>query len=168
MASVWIEVRGKRLKVSLPGSGAPASVDGEPFQVDLCELQPEVLSLLWTQADGTVRSFECIADSTAEGAGLIVDGERIPYAVFDPRSLRSISAATSASGPRPLKSPMPGRVVRVLVAAGEVVTAGQPCVVIEAMKMQNELKAPRAGTVARLNAVAGQTVPMGSILLVVE
>ena len=168
MASVWIELQGKRLKVSLPGSDAPASVEGKRLQVDLRELEPGVLSLLWTQADGTVRSFECIADSTAEGEGLIVDGVRIPYAVFDPRSLRSISAATSATGPKSLKSPMPGRVVRVLVADGEEVTAGQPCVVIEAMKMQNELKAPKAGTVARVNAVVGQTVPMGSVLLVVE
>jgi biotin carboxyl carrier protein len=63
---------------------------------------------------------------------------------------------------------MPGRIVRVLVAAGETVAAGQGCVVVEAMKMQNELKAPRAGRIARLTAAVGDTVPAGAVLLVVE
>jgi biotin carboxyl carrier protein len=59
-------------------------------------------------------------------------------------------------------------VVRVLVAAAETIAAGQPCIVIEAMKMQNELKAPKAGVVRRLAAVEGETVAAGAVLLVVE
>jgi biotin carboxyl carrier protein len=141
------------------------TLDGDEVPVNLHELQPGVLSLLLTLPDGTTRSFRAMADQDA----VIVNGTRIPYTVSDPRSLRAASAlAGGDTGPRPLKAPMPGRIVRVLVAVGDTVAAGQGCVVIEAMKMQNELKAPRAGTVTRLTAVPGDTVPPGTTLLVIE
>jgi biotin carboxyl carrier protein len=159
----WIEIAGRRHKVVL-ADDAPPEVDGKPVLADVCTLSPGVLSLLLTLPDGTTRSFRCIADDGA----VIVDGQRIPYTVSDPRSLRAASSSASDSGPRPLKAPMPGRIVRVLVAPGEAVAAGQGCVVIEAMKMQNELKAPKAGKVARLSAVVGDTVAAGTVLLVVE
>jgi biotin carboxyl carrier protein len=140
-------------------------LDGDEVPVDIREIQPGVLSLVLTLADGTARSFQAIADTDA----VIVDGVRVPYIVSDPRSLRAASAlAVGDSGPRPLKAPMPGRIVRVLVAVGDTVAAGQGCIVIEAMKMQNELKAPRAGVVTKLSAVAGDTVTPGTTLLIVE
>jgi len=162
MAALWIEINGKRHKVEL--TAAAPLVDDIPISVDLQELEPGILSLLWTSPDGRTRSFRCIA----EDESVLINGERIPYTVFDPRSLRSTSPAASASGPRPLKAPMPGRIVRVLVAPGETVAAGQGCVVIEAMKMQNELKAPKAGVIAKLAAIEGETVTAGAILLLVE
>lgn len=140
------------------------SVDGQVLALEVRELSPGRLSILHTGADGRVRSYECIAE---EGA-VLVDGRRIAYEIADPRSLRAGAAAAGAAGPKALKSPMPGRIVRVLVAAGDAVEQGQGCVVIEAMKMQNELKAPRAGVVGKVNAVAGETVGAGAVLLVVE
>jgi biotin carboxyl carrier protein len=166
MATVWVEVRGRKYKVEL-AEGAPAMVDGVPFGVDLKELEPGVLSLLWTDAEGPTRSFRCVADANAEGDAVVVNAERIGYAVYDPRSLRGTASAKAESGPKALKAPMPGRIVRVLVAAGETVEAGQGCVVMEAMKMQNELKAPKAGVVGRLAATVGETVTAGAVLLVV-
>jgi len=163
MAGVWVEVEGRRLKVELSADGT-AQVDGVALAVDLQELEAEVLSLLCTGTDGRTRSYRCTA---VEGA-ILVDGQRVDYAIHDPRSLRAGAVGAVASGPKPLKAPMPGRVVRVLVADGEAVEAGQGCVVIEAMKMQNELKAPRAGIVRKLAAVAGETVISGAVLLVVE
>jgi biotin carboxyl carrier protein len=167
MAATWVEIRGKRYKVEIGPDGV-ATVDGVSYRVDLLELEPGVLSLLWTDADGHTQSFQCIADTDGEGEAVVIDGERHAYSVFDPRSLRSVAASASESGPRPLKAPMPGRVVRVLVAAGDKVAAGQGCVVIEAMKMQNELKAPKAGFVRKLAAAEGETVAAGAVLLVVE
>ena len=167
MATVWIELRGKKYKVELSGDGE-ATVDGAHLQVDLRELEPGVLSLLHTTQGGRTESFRCIAEPDADGEGVNVNGERVAYAIFDPRSLRGTTAAASASGPRPLKAPMSGRIVRVLVEAGQRVEAGQGCVVIEAMKMQNELKAPKAGVVARLSAAVGETVAAGAVLLVIE
>ncbi len=167
MSIHWIALNGRTHKVVIT-PGAPPTVDGVPLPVDLRELEPGVLSILHTQPNGSIRSFRLVADPRPEGDGLLAGGRRIPYAVSDPRSLRTSSASAGDEGPRPLKAPMPGRIVRVLVAAGDVVEAGQGCVVIEAMKMQNELKAPRAGTVTRLTATVGETVASNAILLVLE
>jgi biotin carboxyl carrier protein len=163
MAGVWVEVGGKRLKVELASAG-PVLIDGVELAVDLQELEPGVLSLLWTDSTGRTQSFRCVA----EGSAVVVNGELVNYSIYDPRSLRGAGAAATVSGPKALKAPMPGRVVRVLVLEGDVVEAGQGCVVIEAMKMQNELKAPKAGVVRKLAAGVGETVAAGAVLLVVE
>ena len=162
--TVWIELEGKRVRIE-SAEGGPVIVDGVAHDVDWIEGEPGVFSLLWTDAAGRTRSFRCVAEAGA----VVVDGERVEYAIYDPRSLRSAGlAGGGSSGPKSLKAPMPGRIVRVLVANGEQVEAGQGCLVMEAMKMQNELKAPRAGVVKRLSAVAGETVGAGMVLLVIE
>jgi biotin carboxyl carrier protein len=87
----------------------------------------------------------------------------------DPKRLRGAAAAGGEHGGRAqIKAPMPGKVVRVLVEAGQTVEAGQPVVVVEAMKMQNELKSPKSGTVAELRAAPGATVNAGDVLVIVE
>jgi len=164
--TTWIVIAGRLHKVVLLPDGT-AEVDGRRIPADIRTLSPGVLSLLLTLPDGTTRSFRCISDE-GDAPAVLIDNHRIPYAVADPRSLRTASASSAATGPRPLKAPMPGRIVRVLVAPGETVAAGQGCVVIEAMKMQNELKAPKAGIVARLSATIGETVAAGATLLIVE
>ena len=164
--TTWINLGGRVHKVVLLADGT-AQVDGRPISADIRTLSPGIVSILLTLPDGTTRSFRCIADAGDDPA-VLIDGQRIPYQVADPRSLRAVSSSASDSGPRPLKAPMPGRIVRVLVAAGDVVVAGQGCVVIEAMKMQNELKAAKAGTIARLSATVGETVPTGTTLLIIE
>lgn len=167
--TVWVTMDGALRKVVLPvADGGLPTVDGVAMQVESRWLQEGVLSLILTAADGTTRSFRCVADSRGEEDAVLVNGRRVPYAVSDPRSLRGATASQGETGPKPLKAPMPGRIVRVLVAAGESVELGQGCVVIEAMKMQNELKAPRAGVVGKLAAIVGETVASGAVLLVVE
>jgi glutaconyl-CoA decarboxylase len=74
----------------------------------------------------------------------------------------------AGAGPSTVKSPMPGRLVKVLVRAGERLTAGQPVVVVEAMKMENELRAPRAGTVREIRCAEGTAVEAGQDLVVLE
>ena len=162
----WINIVGRLHKVVLLDDGT-AQVDGRPIQADICALSSGVVSILLKQPDDTTRSFRCIADAGDDPA-VLVDGQRIPYRVADPRSLRAVCSSTGDSGPRPLKAPMPGRIVRLLVSVGDVVVAGQGCVVIEAMKMQNELKAAKSGTIARLTASVGETVPTGTTLLIIE
>lgn len=164
--TMWIDLGGKPHKVLL---GEAVSVDGVSYSVDARELSPGVMSLLVTAEDGATRSFRCVHDPAAGDTAVLIDGRRFAYSVSDPRSLRvAAGAASGDAGPKPLKSPMPGRILRVLVAAGDTVEAGQGCVVIEAMKMQNELKSPRAGIVAGLAAKVGETVGAGTTLLVVE
>jgi acetyl/propionyl-CoA carboxylase alpha subunit len=106
---------------------------------------------------------------TLLGAGEVsVNGRVFQVEVFDPRSLRGRRTAAEGSGPQTVAALMPGRVIRVLVETGQDVEAGQGLVVVEAMKMQNEMKSPKAGTVIEIRTQAGATVAAGDVLLVIE
>jgi biotin carboxyl carrier protein len=97
-----------------------------------------------------------------------VNGFRYEIEVRDPRRWSRKARGDAHAGAQNIKAPMPGKVVRVLVAVGDVVEAGQGVVVVEAMKMQNELKAPRAGTVICMAARIGATVTAGEVLATIE
>jgi acetyl/propionyl-CoA carboxylase alpha subunit len=162
--TVWVEVGGKKRRVELPVSNAQGvvecAVDGRAMVVDVRWVEDGVMSLL---VEG--RQYRCILD----GDGVVIGGRRFGFEVDDPRSLRGRRGGSSgADGPRPVKAPMPGRVVRVLVEAGEEIAEGQGVVVIEAMKMQNELRSPKGGRVARVGVTVGDAVGAGDVLIVVE
>ena len=100
-----------------------------------------------------------------------VDGVRFEVEALDERSraIRELAAATNGpSGPAPLVAPMPGMIVRVNVGAGDQVQAGQGLVVMEAMKMENELRAAAAGKVKRVHVSPGTAVDKGALLLELE
>jgi biotin carboxyl carrier protein len=98
-----------------------------------------------------------------------VRGSAYEVALTDPKRLRGArGAGAEASGRAQVRASMPGKVVRVLVEAGASVEAGEGLVVVEAMKMQNELKSPKAGVVVEVRAEAGATVNAGDVLVVVE
>jgi pyruvate carboxylase subunit B len=102
---------------------------------------------------------------------LWVDGFRFDVEALDERSraIRELSAATAApKGPAPLLAPMPGMIVRVNVAEGDVIHAGQGLVVMEAMKMENELRATSAGAVRRVLVTPRPAVEKGALLLEME
>jgi biotin carboxyl carrier protein len=84
------------------------------------------------------------------------------------RRRRAGDDAGSAHGEQKVTAPMPGRVVRMLVATGDTVEARQPVVVVEAMKMENELRSPKAGTVKEVPVAAGASVEAGRVLLIIE
>jgi len=173
--TVWLEIGGKKVRVTLGGTlsgGAGAMewagecwVDGRAVSADVRMLEPGVMSLLVTSPHVQGRQYRCVLD----GDGVVIGGRRYGFEVDDPRSLQGRrGAGAGTEGPRPVKAPMPGRVVRVLVEAGDEVEEGQGVVVIEAMKMQNELKSPKAGRVVRVGVVVGDTVGSGDVLVVVE
>jgi biotin carboxyl carrier protein len=87
--------------------------------------------------------------------------------IHDPRKRAAVTGELDASGEKPVRASMPGRIVKVMVEDGQEVAAGTGLVILEAMKMQNELRSPRAGRVRQLQARAGQTVEAGQLLLVV-
>ncbi len=97
-----------------------------------------------------------------------VEGRIFSVEIFDPRELRARSAAGLSQGRQNVAAPMPGKVVRLLVAQGDTVEAGQGLIVVEAMKMQNEMKSPKAGVVAEVRTSDGATVAAGEILVVIE
>ena len=106
----------------------------------------------------------------AEGARgeMLVNGVPLAVELFDPRGLRGRRGGASNEGRQEIAAPMPGKVVRVLVAAGDTVEAGQGLVVVEAMKMQNEMKSPKAGRVIEVRIRPGAAVVAGEALVVVE
>jgi biotin carboxyl carrier protein len=111
------------------------------------------------------RSYR--AQLSAKGE-IIVNGRTFAVDVHDPRKLRGRGSADNGSGRKTVVAPMPGRVVRILVERGQQVEAGQGLIVVEAMKMQNEMKSPKAGKVLEIRAASGAAVSAGEALLVIE
>jgi biotin carboxyl carrier protein len=110
------------------------------------------------------RSYDAFVTESPAGLEISIDGHRFAVTVRDPRQWSRDGSGGSGGGAQSITSPMPGKVVRVLVAAGDDVQAGQGIVVVEAMKMQNEMKASRSGKVLAISAKEGATVAAGDVL----
>ncbi len=153
-----------RVELVRAGAGWKCTLDGRPFAVDAVSAQDGMLSVL---VEG--KSFEVRQEATASETNIVVGHERFKVVVRDPRSLRSrLRADTGGRGARKITAPMPGKVVRVVAAAGTEVESGEAVLVIEAMKMQNELKSPKKGKVARLYVSEGAAVEAGQTLAEVQ
>jgi biotin carboxyl carrier protein len=138
--------------------------DGRSVHIDALIPRRDVLSLL---IDG--HSYEIKRERTATDLHMWVGSTRFAVELRDPRSLRSRhKAAGDEKGPRKIVAPMPGRVVRLLAAENSEVQAGQGIVVVEAMKMQNEIKSPKKGIVKKILATPGAAVNPGDVLAIVE
>lgn len=166
---VYLEIAGERQEIQLERAADGlyrAVIDGEELEVHAEELRPGIVSLLM---EG--RAYRIVAEETVEteDPAVHVGRERFAYRMDDPRSLRSrLRANEHGDGPKTLKASMPGRVVRVLVAEGDAVAAGEGVLVIEAMKMQNEVKSPKDGVVGKLLVAPGEAVGAGQDLAVIE
>jgi biotin carboxyl carrier protein len=137
-------------------------IDGR--QVAACAV-PVSLAAYSILLDG--RSLEVTTEENAEGFKVRVNGREFQVQVVDPRSWhRARGAGVELEGRQQLVAPMPGKIVRVLATVGQQVNAGEGLLVIEAMKMQNEIRSPKSGTVEKL-AREGQTVNAGEVLAVV-
>jgi biotin carboxyl carrier protein len=138
------------------------TVDGRLVEADAILISRGAYSIL---IGG--RSLEVTAEETSNGLLLRANGREFQVKIIDPRSWRrGRGAGIELEGRQQLVAPMPGKIVRVLVAAGQQVSAGQGLLVIEAMKMQNEIRSPKSGTVEKL-AREGQTVNAGEVLAIV-
>ncbi len=126
---------------------------------DLFEVEPGVFLVL---------DENRVTEARLDGETISIAGVRYSGIVADSRKWNPASAAGQAQGRSTIKAPMPGKVVRILVAAGDLVDAGQGLIVVEAMKMQNELKTQRAGQVTEVLAKENDTVEAGTLLLVIE
>jgi biotin carboxyl carrier protein len=142
------------------------SLDGEPFEADVVEITPGLYSLLIGGRSYTARVSP---NGEAGEYRVALCGAEYAVAVRDPRKLAlGGRAKQTLEGRQNVNSLMPGKVVRVLVAEGDAVERGQGLIVVEAMKMQNEIKCPKAGRVEKILVREGQPVNAGEILLTVE
>jgi len=143
-------------------------VDGVPHEIDAARVGNFGLSLL-LDATGTTREVQ-VTPAGGPGELLVTMGGRIAaVSVNGRRSGHGTGdAGAHAHGEQRVVAPMPGRVVRLLVAAGDEVAARQGVVVVEAMKMENELRSPKAGKVKEVVVAAGASVEAGRVLVVIE
>jgi biotin carboxyl carrier protein len=161
---VIVEGKPHRLELEKVGSGWKCRLNGKEVQVDAVLPRRDVLSLLVDD-----HAFEIKREQTATDLHLWVGSTRFAVELRDPRSLRSRKGSgADETGPRKVIAPMPGRVVRILLAEGAAVEAGQGIIVVEAMKMQNEIKSPKKGTVQKILVIEGAATNAGDILAIID
>jgi biotin carboxyl carrier protein len=150
------------------------TIDGTPHLVDAVRVDGGALSFI--QLDGEQservkaggRSHRVSVTEGASGELTLTQADGLVRAIVNGRRSRRGGEVAGAAGEQRIVAPMPGKVLRVLVQPGQDVAARQPLVVVEAMKMENELSSPRAGRVKDVPAVEGQTVEAGRVLIIVE
>jgi biotin carboxyl carrier protein len=136
-------------------------LDGEPVQADVVEIAPNTLSILIRGESHEIRISRGPGENLSVQTGL----REFIVEVSDPRSWRGRRLGhVEAEGRQQIAAPMAGKVVRLLVKSGDQVEAGQGLLVVEAMKMQNEIRSTKSGTVERLLAKEGQPVNAGEVL----
>jgi biotin carboxyl carrier protein len=173
-----VEAGGRRRQVVVARTGGAfaVAVDGHTRHVDVARIDAHTLSLVvdseWPENASVRRSsYEVSVAPEAVGGQLVAHVGAVPVAVaLDGRGRwrRKDDGRASGSGPQRLVAPMPGKIVRVLVNTGDTVRPRQPVVVVEAMKMENELRTSRGGTVAEIHAREGMSVDAGALLIVIQ
>jgi pyruvate carboxylase subunit B len=163
----FVRINGERHEVTLDGEGVHVDGDDVAAQVMNVEGTPVRMVTIGDEVHRVVAR-----PSESRGAyTLWLDGWRFEVEALDERTqaIRDLSGNSAGpSGPAPLKAPMPGLIVRVNVQVGDQVQAGQGIVVMEAMKMENELRATAAGKVKSILAAPGQAVEKGALLVELE
>jgi biotin carboxyl carrier protein len=164
---IELEIDGQIIEAefSMNGAAAQLSVGGATREAQVSEPEPGLFTVIIND-----RVYRCALEESPGGAvEVIVNGKRIPVAARDKKHLRGqAGAGASASGQIKLVSPMPGKVVRALLKAGDEVAAHQGVLVVEAMKMQNEVQSPKAGKIVEIKVSEGQTVNAGETLAIIE
>ena len=162
-----IELEGveRELAITAAASGAACSftIDGIEHVADVETLPAGGYSILIGD-----KSFEVRFETVGGREFTNVNGRRFDVAVRDPRRSSARGSGFTAEGRQEIASPMPGKLIDVLIAAGDQVRAGQGLVIVEAMKMQNEIRSPKAGKVTELPIEKGASVAAGDLLAVVE
>lgn len=162
----FVTIGERTLEVDL--SGSTPRVEGEPVHAELATVPGTAFRHLLV--DGESKLLVAQAGGRRGQWELTLAGERIAADAVDERTraIREMTGGGAEETQKVVVAPMPGLVVRVDVEVGQAVRAGQGVVIVEAMKMENELKAPADGTVARVEVAPGRTVEKGAVLLVLE
>ena len=158
-------VAGRTLRVEVRGSKGryQARIDDRPIEIDLHQTGRDFVSLLIAG-----RSYELGLEKTATGYKVVFPEDTLQVDLQDATRGGGAVAKKAASGPARVTAPMPGKIVRVAAAAGAEVAAGQGLLVMEAMKMENEIRAPRAGRIREVVVREGQAVEQGALLIILE
>jgi biotin carboxyl carrier protein len=160
-----IALNGKAHQVELAqiGERLRCTIDGTLLEADAVQIAPGIYSIL---IDG--ESLEVRVEPDGGGLRVAAADQEWRAEIRDPRQWRrNRSGGSEAEGRQQVSAPMPGKIVRVLIRAGEAVDVKQGLFVVEAMKMQNEIRSPKSGKVERLLVSEGQTVNAGEALAII-
>ena len=161
----WSGKKSRIVELERNASGWRILLDGQPVDADAVEIAPYTLSILLNGQSHEIR----VSPAPGGKLKLQTGTHEFTAEVIDPRAWSGRRHGhVEAEGRQPIVAPMPGKVVRLLVKAGEQVETGQGLLVVEAMKMQNEIRSPKSGTVERVLAKEGQAVNAGEVLAWVE
>lgn len=166
-----IEVGGRirHVAVERAGDGFAVELDGRRWRIDASRVDAHTLSLILDNEEEKGAGFEVTIMPGPSAGRFTIQVGAVPIAVtVNGRRHRAGSSDAAAAGPQRIAAPMPGKIVRVFVRPGDTVTARQPLVVVEAMKMENELRANRDGTVAEVHVREGLSVEAGAPLIVIQ
>ena len=182
-----VEINGRRHQIAIVRGEATfrVTLDGRLFEADVVRVDAQTLSLIVTAFPPPLRPGEegrsagreggrrscdvtIVSDPATSQLAVGVGSVRLAATLNGRRRWRRKDEGAHPGGPERVVAPMPGKIVRVLVQSGEVVRARQPLVVVEAMKMENELRAGRDGMVAEVHASEGQSVDAGALLVLVQ
>jgi biotin carboxyl carrier protein len=164
LASTSVGEETRVIELERDAGGWRVTVDGRPVAVDAAEIAPNIFSILF---EG--QSFEIsVTPSPGGKLKLQAGAQEFNAEVIDARAWSGRRHGhVEAEGRQQIVAPMPGKVVRLLVQAGDHVEAGQGLLVVEAMKMQNEIRSPKSGAVERILVKEGQLVNAGEVMCVV-
>ena len=160
---VSIDGKDHRLELNHTDGRWLCRLDGREVAVDAVLARPDVLSLRIGN-----KAYEIKCERVGSETHLWVGSARFAAEVRDPRSLRGRVRAVDDHGPKKLAAPMPGKVLRILLSQGAEVEAGTGVLVVEAMKMQNEVKSPKKGRIQKILVSEGAAVNAGDVLAIVE
>ncbi len=155
-------INGKKFEIDIDKQGK-LLVNGEPREVDFMSLDAALYSVIMQN-----QSYEVVIEETDGIYEVSMGGRLYTAEVLDERAQLMMTQRTGTSvgsGEISIKSPMPGLIAAIPVTEGQEVKQGQTVIVLESMKMQNELKAPRDGTVQRISVAAGQSVEQNKLLV---
>ncbi len=154
------------IEIKTDGLKVFAIVGEREYELEAREVEP---STFLFNLNGKI--YECyVAPKNAAGLNRVRQGTKtFDLKLSDPKRLRGAQAlGAAAEGTAQIVSQMPGKVVRIIAEVGQEVKTGDGIIVVEAMKMQNEMKAPKSGTIVELHAEVGATVAAGDVLVIVE
>jgi acetyl/propionyl-CoA carboxylase alpha subunit len=142
-------------------------IDGQSLEVDMQRIEPTQLYSLLVER----LSYEIVVEDAGYDFHVMLNGDRFDVRVEDERTRRLARAGHQLPPPTgevQVKAPIPGLVTKILVEPGQTVAAGQAILLLQAMKMENELRAPRAGVVGRVGVAAGARVDQGQLLVTIH
>lgn len=163
------EIDGEKREINIKqtGDNVSAEIDGRAYELQMHAVE-ENLYLL-KHANKIYRVFVAPNEKPNEPFSVTVGGKDLDVKLIDPKRMRGgANAEKNADGAAEIKTAMPGKVVRVLTTVGAAIKQGDGVLIVEAMKMQNEMKAPKDGTVREIRVAEGATVNAGDVLAVIE